>query len=275
MPIPIRGRFPAVLARCFAAALAASSGAAGLQASSARADPPPSFICNPFPPQKIQNGAPDTPGIDIELIQDALRRSGRAATFGFAPWKRAYQLAAAGEYSGLCSCSYRAERTKDFLFSDELGEVAVGFFTKISQPYRPQSIDDLKTLAVGVVRGYNLSAELDDKGIPYVDVTEETGLVKMLELNRIDVAFSFHDTFLYDARKLSLPSLFSYRNLRTSPYFVCVSRARPGAEALLSALNAGLAEQKADGTADRIRAKYLSAQPQSGSRVPAPSGPAL
>lgn len=247
--------FPARIA----GAVLALAGALTLDAPAANADEPISFICNPFPPQKIENGGPNRPGYDVELIREALRRSDKGTSFAYAPWKRAYAMAANGEYSGLCSCSYRTDRNKDFLFTDALGDVAVGFFTLKSQPFRPQSVDDLKGKVVGAVRGYNLSAELDEKHIPYTDVTDETSLVKMLELNRIDVAYSYRDTFRYDAKKLAKPDIFHFQQLRQSPYFVCVSKARAGAEELLGLLNAGLANLKADGTDTRIRMKYLGA----------------
>lgn len=223
----------------------------------ARGDPSVPFICNPFPPQKIENGAPDKPGFDVEIVREALRRSGKTARFAYAPWGRAYAMAASGEYAGLCSCSYRTERTKDFLFTEELGEVLVGFFTRKGAGLRPLALEDLAGKAVGVVRGYNLSAELDEKRISYVDVTDESLLVKLLARDRIDVAYSYRDSFLYHAREAGNVDLFAYWKFRRSPYFVCVSRAREGAEQLRDTLNAGLRALKAEGALDAIRAGYI------------------
>ena len=217
------------------------------------------LACNDFPPLKIEHpGADGRQGTDVEAIQEIGRRTGIAFEARFIPWKRGYAEAAEGIVDGLCSCSYREDRAPFFHFSDAIGETSVGVFHARHDDARP--ITSLANLAlnaqgrVAVVKGYNLEAELEDAKIPHIAVSGDQQALEMLRNGRFDHLYSFRAPieFITDRDGKHLP----YTELRSSPYFICLSKHVPEMAALVPAINQAIAAMKADGTFDAIQRRY-------------------
>lgn len=218
--------------------------------------PVASFACNEFPPHKMEASPDGLRGFDIDILSEALQRQGVSVTVQFYPWMRALQMVEGGRLDGLCSCSYSLEREKTLLYSDEIGTVGVGFFTALKGGQESISLHDLKDRPVGVVRGYSLGSDLTVVGAKIVEVnSDETGL-RMLEQGRIDAFYSYRDTVRYIAARMGAPLTFTYHEVRMAPYYVCLSRSRPGAFELLNALNTGLQALRISGRDEAIRAQY-------------------
>ncbi|MDY0873403.1 substrate-binding periplasmic protein [Dongia rigui] len=218
------------------------------------------LACNDFPPLKIEHpGTDGLKGTDVDAIADIARRAGLQIEQRFMPWKRGYAEAADGTIDGLCSCSYREDRAALFHFSDAIGQTSVGVFRRPgSTPEAIASLADLTSAPVGkigVVKGYNLEAELDDAKVPHVTVSGDEQAYEMLANGRIDHLYSFRAPIDFIARQNGGKNA-PYQELRSSPYFICLSKKRPDTAAMLPKINAAIAAMHADGTFDAIQRRY-------------------
>lgn len=213
-----------------------------------------SFACNEFPPQKMAQAVDGHPGYDIDILTAALATQGLRPDIQFYPWQRALQMAESGRVDALCSCSYRSERAETLLFSERIGTVGIGLFARAYRNTAPLTMQTLVGHTVGVVRGYSLADDLAATGAVLVDVSsDETGL-RMLEQGRIDAYYGYRDTVRYLSRGDRTALL--YTEVRSSPYYICISRARPGAPQLLDTVNQGILALMHDGGLDRFRTPY-------------------
>lgn len=215
------------------------------------------FACNDFPPQKIEKPADNLPGYDVEILTQALDRSGFSAKIDYYSWKRAKRSAENGDVDGLCSCSYRPEREEHFLFTDSIGYVSTGIYTKAdySGP-NITMINDLKGKLVGVVSGYNLEAELINQDIEITSANKEINAIRMIEADRFDYFYSFQSTADFFLSRQNKQSSMKFHPINTNPYYICVSKKADSAEDLVLKINAALRRMRADQTIDNIMAKY-------------------
>ena len=68
-------------------------------------------------------------GVMAHMISDILADEGYRVTFVFLPWARAYADAAAGKFDATAIWMRKAEREKDFIFSEPLLNEQFVFFT--------------------------------------------------------------------------------------------------------------------------------------------------
>ncbi len=213
-----------------------------------------SMACNNFPPLKIENPKDNNPGFDIELLKATFSLSNQKIKTTFFPWKRALVLAKSGEYDGLCSCSYTKERESDFYFSDEIGRNSIGLYSL--KEISIKNLSDLKNLKVGVVRGYSLEDDLKKYKIDFVSSPSELNLLKMLEIKRIDVIYSFKVVISELLKTNSFDDKFVYTETSSAPYFTCFSKKSKKSKDLLRHFNEDLKKIKADHTYQQLLKKY-------------------
>ncbi|MBI2257243.1 MAG: transporter substrate-binding domain-containing protein [Proteobacteria bacterium] len=218
------------------------------------------LACNDFPPLKIEHPAADRlRGTDVDAIAEIARRAGLKLEPRFMPWKRGYAEASDGTIDGLCSCSYREDRAALFHFSDAIGNISVGVFHAPRGEAAPiAKLADLNAShfgKIGVVKGYNLEAELDEAKVPHMTVSGDQQAFDMLINGRIDHLYSFRAPIDFIARH-ETGTMAPYSELRSSPYFICLSKKLPDTAAMLPRINAAIAEMHADGTFDAIQRRY-------------------
>lgn len=218
---------------------------------------PVRLACNVFPPQKISLPSETTfPGYDIEIIQEAFLSQGLATEFSFFPWKRAYLLVESGEFDALCSCSWRPERDKAFWYSEEMGNVSKGIFSIESQAFN--ALSDLRDHKVGVVSGYNLEEELKVAGISDIQsVVSDTLLLNLLLYKRVEAIYSYENTVNSLLKVMSPRPRIMFRQIENAPYYLCISRAHKGGEALVGKFNSGLQKLRSEGRYQSIIQRYL------------------
>jgi polar amino acid transport system substrate-binding protein len=234
-------------------ALALGAGSAG------RADDHSVLLaCNNFPPHKIEQPADDgNAGFDIDIVGEAMKRIGWSTEFSFMPWKRALELAERGEYDGLCSCSYTKEREAKLLFSDELGAVSVGLFARSADALTGiASVADLKGRKVATVGGYNLEAELIAAGAAVEATSSDKNALDMLVGGNVDLLYGYELTTKHFIASDPRSSAIAYHEIRRNPYYFCLSRAMPGADAAMQGFNRSLKDMAADGSIQRILDRY-------------------
>lgn len=243
-------RFLAVLA-AFAAGLVAWT-AGGQAASSLR------LACNDFPPHKIEHPGEDgLAGFDVDIDTEALKRVGWSAGISYMPWKRALEMTGRGDYDGLCSCSYAKDREDKLVFSDELGAVSVGLFARTEDALAGISqIADLKGRKVATVGGYNLEAELTTAGAEVEATSSDKSALDMLVGGNVDVLYAYELTTKHFIASDPRSSSIVYKEIRRNPYYFCLSRAMPGADAVMQGFNRSLKEMAKDGSIKHILDKY-------------------
>ena len=232
----------------------------GLSHRSVAEERPLVLACNDFPPLKIEHPGPDgLRGTDVEAILEIAQRSGLNLAPRFMPWKRGYAEASEGTIDGLCSCSYRADRAALFHFSDAIGETSVGIFHPPG--HTPEPIKSLADLTgpdigiVGVVKGYNLEAELTDAKIPHFAVSVDQQAYEMLINHRFDHLYSFRAPIDFIAQQ-GLVKELAYTELRSSQYFICLSKKVAGTADMMVRINDTIAAMRKDGAFDAIQRRY-------------------
>lgn len=233
-------------------------GVGSWMAASFAAPPGLRLACNDFPPHKIEHRASDgLAGFDIDIVTEALRRLDRSAQIAFMPWKRALEMAERGTYDGLCSCSYIKEREAKLLFSEELGAVSVGLFARSDGAFAGiASIADLKGRKVATVGGYNLESELIKAGAAVEATSSDKNALDMLVAGNVDLLYGYELTTQHFIASDPRSSSIAYRQMRRNPYYFCLSRAMPGAEAAMQGFNRSLAGMAEDGSIQRILDRY-------------------
>jgi polar amino acid transport system substrate-binding protein len=233
-------------------ALALGAGIAG------RADEPGvKLACNNFPPHKIEHPADGQAGFDIDIVGEALKRNGRSIEVSFMPWKRALELAERGQYDGLCSCSHTKEREAKLLFSDELGAVSVGLFARSAEALDGiASVADLKDRKVVTVGGYNLEGELVVAGAKVEATASDKNALDMLVGGNVDLLYGYELTTQHFIASDPRSSAIAYKEVRRNPYYFCLSRGMPGADAAMRGFNRSLKDMAADGSVKRILERY-------------------
>ncbi|WP_374650243.1 substrate-binding periplasmic protein [Dongia sp.] len=243
--------------------LLAIAALAGGQARPAPADERRVILaCNDFPPLKIERpGADGLRGMDVDAIAEIARRSGLKLESRFMPWKRGYAEASGGVVDGLCSCSYREDRAALFHFSEAIGETSIGVFHLHTGSAEMQPIARLADLAdpligtVGVVKGYNLEAELAEAKIPHMTVSGDQQAYDMLLKHRFQHLYSFRAPIDFIARHETGREI-DYTELRASPYFICLSKKVPDTAAMMPRIDEAIAGMRADGTFAAIQRRY-------------------
>lgn len=231
---------------------------AGVLAVGAWANANLHLACNDFPPHKIETpGADGLRGFDVDIIDEALHRTGWSAEFSFLPWKRALEFAMRGDVDGLCSCSHTPEREATLLFSNELGAVSVGLFARDATALAGISkVADLKGRKVAVVGGYNLEGELSDAGATVLAASGDKNALDMLVGGNIDLLYGYELTTRHFMRSEKPDTAVEYLEMHRNPYYFCLSRQMPQAEQAMADFNRGLAEMAKDGSIARILARY-------------------
>ncbi|WP_162916471.1 substrate-binding periplasmic protein [Dongia deserti] len=216
------------------------------------------LACNDFPPHKIAHPVDDgLAGFDVDIISEALKRMGQSVEVSFMPWKRALEMAERGTYDGLCSCSYTKEREAKLLFSDRLGAVSVGLFARNEDVLSGiAAIADLRGHKVATVGGYNLESELIDAGADVEATSSDKNALDMLVAGNVDLFYGYELTTKHFIASDPHTGRIAYKEIRHNPYYFCLSRAMPGAEAAMQGFNQSLSAMAKDGSIQLILDRY-------------------
>jgi polar amino acid transport system substrate-binding protein len=100
-------------------------------------------------------------GVVAHLISDIFLEEGLEVEFTFLPWGRAYAEAANGKYDLTAVWMHKAEREKDFLFSEPVLNEQFVFFHLKSVPFNWNELSDLQDLMIGGGIKYSYGPEFD------------------------------------------------------------------------------------------------------------------
>lgn len=130
-------------------------------------------------------------GASIAVVKAAVEAMGHELKVEFYPWERAVHLAKTQtQYAGYFPEYYF--EADDLVFSQPIGTGPLGFVENKSNPVTWSSLQDLKAIKIGIVRGYINTDELDSmiasgeiQGVP---VNTDNVNLKKVAANRISLA---------------------------------------------------------------------------------------
>jgi len=212
-----------------------------------------------YAPFESQNEKGEIVGFDIDIVNAIAQKANLSVKFVNTPWEGIFNALNQGDRDLLVSSitiTDERKQTMDFTepYFDAYQLIAVKAESKVAR------FDDLKPLKVGVqtgTTGDEAISKLQGKNSANIRRFESTPLaLKELEAGGVDAVVADNGVVI------------NYVANNTGTKFKTVSDAafvpehygipvRKGNAELLAKLNKGLADIKADGTYDRIHAKYL------------------
>jgi polar amino acid transport system substrate-binding protein len=200
-------------------------------------------------------------GYVAAVVREAFKRGGYEVELQFNQWTRTVGLAKSGQVDGYLP-EYYAEEIKEYAsFSDPFSGGPLGFFKLKSSDVSYTSLQDLKGLKIGTVKGYANTAEFDAADfLAKEPAKDDLTNFKKLAAGRLDLVVA--DKFVgMQILQKEMPEkaddiVFVDKSLEDKDLYVCISKKSTSHDAALAAVNKGLAEMKADGSIDRILKKY-------------------
>lgn len=228
-------------------------------ASIAKADHSLTIYAVNYPPYEIENPDVDNlQGFDVEVVTEAFLRKGYRATVDFRPWKRIVSMAKTGTALAILSCGKAAGREEYIYYSDPISAATRTYVAlKDYAGDVPRSIKDATGKKIVVVSGYVSEKELIAEGMEFDPIIDDESALRVLQKRGQDFFFTSREFVEYLAGSLDISNQFQYFDTQKKvDYHLCFSKNWPHTEALRNIFNIGLAEIKADGTYDKIHAKY-------------------
>lgn len=237
-----------------------------LAVSPARADHLLFVTDSDFPPYSFMQ-AGQIKGIDVEIIEEAARRSGLEVGVELYPWKRVLRMVETGEADGAFSLFRTPERSESFIFSrNPVHESVMGVFVSAGSQLGYDSLDDLYGRTVFVPAGFAVSQRFDaavDRGrINRVDVRNAEDGIQRLLLTDHAYLVSNHDSVLYHSERMGvryrIKPLFSL--VRRRKAYLVMTRIKDGHTARkqeFDRLDRELGRMIRDGTVARIVGSYV------------------
>ena len=251
-----------------APAAAAPASAPTVAAASAPPAPPPPKVLTvgtdaAYAPFESQNEKAEIVGFDIDVVTAIAKKAGFEVKFVNTPWEGIFNSLQQGDRDLLASSitiTDERKQTMDFTnpYFDAYQLIAVKATSKVTK------FDDLKKLKVGVqtgTTGDEVVTKQQGKNSANVKRFESTPLaLKELEAGGVDAVVADNGVVVNYVTNNPGAKFKTVSDKAFAPeqYGFAVKK---GNTELLEKLNKGLADIKADGTYDKIYAKYFGAAP--------------
>lgn len=216
----------------------------------------------PFPPFIIAENN-KVSGVIPDIIEEAVKRTGKKVEFKISNWPRAFKQVQLGKIDGIIPAMKTPDREK-FLYypSKELVKFEQVFFKAKGKSIKfDKSMESLKSYKIGRVRNARVS--------PAFDKAREGGLLKVEERNdiaqllkgadrgRLDIVAIDRIVGLWNAKKLGLLQKVEPVNpsLGAIPVYLAFAKKNISAE-YNQQVSKVLKEMHSDGTVNAIKKKY-------------------
>lgn len=225
------------------------------------------IIENDWPPYYFENKPDSLPGFAREILNICLPQMGYQPEFTFYPVKRMYAYLEQGQLD-IALFSYRKSREDLVYFGHEPLFVS-GYrpVVRTGSGIRINTLSDFDDLKIGHLAGLKYSESflgyIEKRGKESTLITSTTGdsCLRMLTEGIIDIFVDTEDTVRWRAKQMGLTgkiAILDY-DIRTSPYFVTISKASPRIAdkvVFLEQLDNCLRHIKTDGRYQEIASKY-------------------
>ncbi|WP_417454555.1 substrate-binding periplasmic protein [Kiloniella sp.] len=211
-----------------------------------------------YPPYSIETPKQDgLRGFDAEVVIEAYDRVGIPATIEFMPWARIMMRAEQGKIAAALSCAKAKKREHFISYSPPISSATHSFVAKKTYDGEtPRNLRDAHDKKITVVDGYTTKLELKSAGIPYQAVINDEAGLNVLLKRDFDFFYSTREFVQYITSGKIIASQIKYFDVKETSYHLCFSQGWPSSKFLLTKFNKGLTAIKADGTYDKIHAKY-------------------
>lgn len=212
-----------------------------------------------YPPYEyVENN--QVKGVNMDLIREAFERMGVTASFEPRPWKRALFELEEGDILALSSGFRTAEREHFAIFPSEPLAMEVNVVAVLADAeLEVESLEDLKGVAVGVVREYVYGHEFDSfEGVRRIETNSMYQLVDMLLNRRMPAIVGNATVIRHIAKKRGQLSRIKFvYEIGREPLYLFFSRKR-GEQARQAAREFGatIRSMRKDGTFSDILSRY-------------------
>ncbi|EEX94857.1 putative amino acid ABC transporter, periplasmic amino acid-binding protein [Vibrio orientalis CIP 102891 = ATCC 33934] len=200
------------------------------------------------------------PGVSVEIITEAFKSQGHSVDFKIMPWTRALNEVKSGKVDVLVATWFTNERTSFLKYSDPYLENSLKFIMRKGEGFEYNGLDSLSGKTVGIIRNYGYGDEfLSATNFKKPEANDLIANAKKLTAKRVDLTL---EDELVAKSTLSAAGMnlddFDFTNnaLSVNPLHVTSGLANPNHAEYIEAFNKGLVEIKANGTFDKILAKY-------------------
>ena len=216
------------------------------------------------PTAYMANGKPT--GILVDVVTEALRRSGHAVKIKLMPWARCLVEVRNGNVDGIFSVFRLPEREAFLAYTDNpvITQVEALFVHADSDIRFDGNLTDLSHFRVGIIRDTSYGPEIDklikDGTWPNVTYTSSVdSLVGMLVAKRIDFSPSYRAVFLDAAKQTGSSGKIKELSpaVESIPSYLAFNKKRDYAKISVE-FDKALASMKKDKSFDAIYAKYLN-----------------
>ena len=211
-----------------------------------------------YPPYSIETPKQDgLRGFDAEVVVEAFERVSINAAVEYMPWARIMLRAEQGKIAAALSCAKAKKRGHFISYSPPISSATHSFVAKKNYEGKaPRSLQDARGKKITVVDGYTTKLQLKNAGIPYHAVINDAAALNVLLKRDFDFFYTTREFIQYITSGKIIASQIKYFDVKETSYHLCFSQKWPESKFLLTKFNKGLAVIKADGTYDKIHAKY-------------------
>ncbi len=200
----------------------------------------------PYSDEKLPEG-----GFATELVRTVFGTLGEAPRIRFLPWKRGYQMTAAGEVTATFPYVKNPDREAEMLFSDALYfDLSRIFFNKAA-PIAYSDMASLKGKTLCNPTGYvvypEIKAALEAKELRAQEPNDMPTCLKFLDVGRADFIISSIPVMSATASELGLKDKIGVAEtpFKENASYLIVGKNTAGGADFLRNFNAGLASFKA------------------------------
>lgn len=204
-------------------------------------------------------------GVSVDIARRVMQLAHIDVTFVTYPVNRLQSMLQRGEiainYADALIWN-SPEEQRHYVFSKPYSVVNEHLYFLADHPARDQSIEQLKQLTIGMVRGYTywaLDPAIAAHRLDRLETSQDDALIKLLEAGRVDAIAMVDDIFntLIASNHLD-PSLFRQgAKLSEAPL---VFKLQPQYAQWLPPINRAIDTLRASGELERIRRQYLPAK---------------
>lgn len=200
------------------------------------------------------------PGVSVEIITEAFKTQGHTVDFKIMPWTRALNEVKSGKVDVLIATWFTSDRTAFLKYSEPYLENSLKFIKRKGDGFEYNGLDSLSGKTVGVIRNYGYGDEfLAANNFKKPEANDLVANAKKLLAKRIDLTLEDElvaKSTLSGAGMNVADFEFTANALSVNPLHVTSGLANPNNAQYIEDFNKGLAEIKANGTFDKILAKY-------------------
>ncbi|KMT65162.1 substrate-binding periplasmic protein [Catenovulum maritimum] len=202
------------------------------------------FVAPPWVEQNKQGLS----GISIEQLNQIQTRLPFKLEIQVLPAPRAFSLAEKEQLKPVAvyPCSATSQRAPYFAFSEQIkgGTSAIFTLDEALHAEKPNldALEKQQNLVIGTLRGHALENELKQRKMKYVSVLYPVRLYKMLLLGRIDLAYSYKESFANNIAELPAEDVLKIKSydINSMSYGFCFAKNNSVSVEYLKHLNSAI-----------------------------------